>query len=110
MYARQGCCRYRGWLRYRLPKRFIRRHSQPLCIGQKQKWFLLELTGSSSNIRFDCGEKPEFDSWSWVNYWYPVRQIVDFKRDVYRRALKELAGAHIEIERKMEKFGAGQRA
>lgn len=29
----------RGWLRYRLPQRLVRTHSQPLCIGQKQKWF-----------------------------------------------------------------------
>lgn len=93
----------RGWLRYRLPGRYIRRHSQPLCIGQKQKWFLLELTTSASRIRFDRGEKPEFDNWSWVNYWYPIRQIIDFKREVYRRALKELASAHVEIERKTEK-------
>jgi putative (di)nucleoside polyphosphate hydrolase len=93
----------RGWLRYRLPKRFIRRHSQPLCIGQKQKWFLLELTDCPSSIRFDCGDKAEFDGWSWVNYWYPVRQIVDFKRDVYRRALKELAMIHTELERKITK-------
>lgn len=91
----------RGWLRYRLPQRYIRRHSQPLCIGQKQKWFLLELIGSTSSIRFDCGKKAEFDGWSWVNYWYPVRQIVDFKRDVYRRALKELAAIHTELERKV---------
>lgn len=100
----------RGWLKYRLPSRYIRRHSQPLCIGQKQKWFLLELTGCASNIRFDCGDKPEFDSWSWVNYWYPIQQIVDFKRDVYRRALKELASAHVEIERKTEKHKAAPRA
>ncbi len=90
----------RGWLRYRLPRRYIRRHSRPLCIGQKQKWFLLQLTGDSNRIRFDCGHKPEFDGWRWVNYWYPVREVVDFKRDVYRRALKELAVVHSEIERR----------
>ncbi|MFA5631902.1 MAG: RNA pyrophosphohydrolase [Porticoccaceae bacterium] len=95
----------RGWLRYRLPQRYIRRHSHPLCIGQKQKWFLLELTDSASNIRFDCGDKPEFDNWSWVSYWYPLRQIVDFKREVYRKALKELAVTHAEIERKLHKTG-----
>jgi putative (di)nucleoside polyphosphate hydrolase len=95
----------RGWLRYRLPQRYIRRHSQPLCIGQKQKWFLLELTSCPSNIRFDRGDKPEFDSWSWVNYWYPVRQIVEFKRDVYRKALKELAAVHTEIERNSDRAG-----
>jgi putative (di)nucleoside polyphosphate hydrolase len=38
-----------------------------------------------------CSDKPEFDDWRWVSYWYPLGQVVDFKRDVYRRALKELA-------------------
>ena len=33
----------RGWLRYRLPQRLLRHGSQPLCIGQKQKWFLLRI-------------------------------------------------------------------
>src|SRR6204780_1045862 len=27
------------WLRYRLPARYVRRHQQPRCIGQKQRWF-----------------------------------------------------------------------
>ena len=38
-------------------------------------------------------EKPEFDEWRWVSYWYPVGQVIAFKRDVYRRALRELAPA-----------------
>ena len=33
----------KGWLRYRLPKRMIRYNSQPLCVGQKQKWYLLRM-------------------------------------------------------------------
>ena len=32
-----------GWLRYRLPKRYLRYGNKPLCIGQKQRWFLLQL-------------------------------------------------------------------
>lgn len=91
----------RGWLRYRLPKKYIRTHSKPLCIGQKQKWYLLKLVGDESKIRFDRGHKAEFDGWQWVNYWYPVDKVVDFKRDVYRRALRELAQLHIEMERKV---------
>ena len=31
------------WLRYRLPPRYVRRNQQPLCIGQKQRWFLLRM-------------------------------------------------------------------
>ena len=31
------------WIRYRLPKRYVRRGRGPICIGQKQRWFLLRL-------------------------------------------------------------------
>ena len=81
----------RGWLRYRLPRRMIRTHSRPVCIGQKQKWFLLRIRCQESQICMDISEKPEFDGWRWVSYWYPLAQVVPFKREVYRRALKELS-------------------
>jgi len=80
-----------GWLRYRLPKRLIRHNSQPVCIGQKQKWFLLRMIGEDSRVSVDQGETPEFDGWEWVSYWYPLGQVVSFKREVYRRALKDLS-------------------
>jgi putative (di)nucleoside polyphosphate hydrolase len=57
------------WLRYRLPKRFIRKHSTPLCIGQKQRWFLLRVRCEESDFCLDRFDKPEFDSWRWVDYW-----------------------------------------
>lgn len=84
-----GCTK--GWLRYRLPKQLIRYYSQPLCIGQKQKWFMLRFIASEQKIRLDLSDSPEFDSWRWVNYWYPIKQVIAFKRGVYRRALQELA-------------------
>ena len=76
-----------SWLRYRLPKQLIRRGVKPRCIGQKQKWFLLRLVSKESHIRFDQSAKPEFNGWRWVNYWYPVKHVVSFKRQVYQRAL-----------------------
>jgi putative (di)nucleoside polyphosphate hydrolase len=84
-----GCTR--GWLRYRLPKRLIRYGRKPLCIGQKQRWFLLQLVESDRYVRLDLSEKPEFDCWRWVSYWYPLQEVVPFKRKVYERALYELA-------------------
>jgi len=78
------------WLRYRLPTKYLRKGTSPLCIGQKQKWFLLQLMGDEKLIRFDRGSRPEFDNWRWVSYWYPVRNVIDFKREVYRQALSEL--------------------
>lgn len=81
----------RSWLRYRLPPHLIRRHCSPLCIGQKQIWFLLRLTSCESRVCLDGSCEPEFDGWRWVDYWHPLSEVVFFKRTVYRRALKELA-------------------
>ena len=78
------------WLPYRLPERLIRQNTHPVCIGQKQKWFLLKMLADTSRISFDRTAKPEFDHWRWVDYWYPVDQVISFKRDVYKRALEEL--------------------
>jgi putative (di)nucleoside polyphosphate hydrolase len=80
----------RDWLRYRLPRRYVRRNSQPVCIGQKQRWFLLRLLSPESRLRFDTTPKPEFDRWRWVDYWFPLKNVIYFKRRVYRRALEEL--------------------
>ncbi len=79
-----------GWLRYRLPERYVRRKQTPVCIGQKQRWFLLRLLGKPELIRFDATSEPEFDRCRWVDYWTPVKEVIYFKRQVYVRALKEL--------------------
>jgi len=79
-----------GWLRYRLPQRYLRRREKPICLGQKQVWFLLRMVCDESRVRLDACDHPEFDSWCWVDYWYPVDNVVAFKRDVYLRALRQL--------------------
>lgn len=92
-----GCTR--GWLYYRLPEHFLRHHIQPLCIGQKQKWYLLRLISGEEKIQLNATETPEFDRWRWVNYWYPLKQVIAFKRHVYRRALEELAPLVPEVSK-----------
>lgn len=78
------------WLKYRLPKQYLRHGSEPLVIGQKQKWFLLKLTASEQKIRLDLSDSPEFDSWRWIDYEEPQDQVIFFKKQVYVQALKEL--------------------
>ncbi|MDG1121341.1 MAG: RNA pyrophosphohydrolase [Glaciecola sp.] len=80
----------RNWIRYKLPKRLIRSGTQPVCIGQKQKWYLLRLTCEEKDVDVLHSSHPEFDDWRWTSFWYPIRNVVSFKREVYRRALKEL--------------------
>ena len=84
----------RGWLRYKLPSTLIRHGKTPLCIGQKQKWFLLEYQRDAAEIILDSHPTPEFDRYQWVSYWYPLAHVVSFKRNVYQRALKELLVPH----------------
>lgn len=78
------------WLKYRLPKQYLRHGSTPLVIGQKQKWFLLELVSSEQKIRLDLCDSPEFDSWRWIDYHTPKDHVIFFKKQVYCQALKEL--------------------
>ena len=80
----------RKWLKYTLPERFIRKYQMPLCIGQRQLWFLLELVVADENINLLSFSEPEFDTWRWVPYWEPISKVIDFKRDVYQQALEEL--------------------
>ena len=82
--------RTRGWLRYRLPERYVRRRQRPLCIGQKQRWYLLKLLCDPDRLRTDTTVCPEFDRFRWVGYWAPVSKVIYFKRKVYARALTEL--------------------
>jgi len=84
-----GCTQ--NWLRYQLPKKLIRHGSKPLCIGQKQIWYLLRLHDDTDHaISLNHADRPEFDDWRWVDYWHPPTEVVSFKRDVYECALAEL--------------------
>ena len=78
------------WLRYWLPKRYIRQNKGPLCIGQKQIWYLLKLTADETYLDLSYTSEPEFDSWKWVDFWRPVEEVISFKRQVYQQALKQL--------------------
>ena len=83
--------RTRDWLRYEVPDRFIRRDARGFYKGQKQIWFLLQLTGFDTNVNLRATDHPEFDAWRWNQFWVPLEAVVEFKRGVYEMALTELA-------------------
>ncbi len=83
-----GCTE--DWLRYRLPKRYVRKNQTPMCIGQKQIWYMLRMVADEQAFDLGCCEKPEFDNWQWVDYWEPSKRVIFFKRKVYKKALSEL--------------------
>ncbi len=78
------------WLYYDVPEPF-RRTSRSMYRGQKQIWFLLRMNAPDEKINLYASGTPEFDAWRWNDYWVPLRDVIDFKHDVYRKALADLA-------------------
>ena len=83
--------RTREWLRYEVPTQWVRREWRGHYRGQKQIWFLLRLVGRDTDVHLRATDHPEFDAWRWNEYWIPLESVIEFKRDVYRQALDELA-------------------
>ncbi|MDE2600186.1 MAG: RNA pyrophosphohydrolase [Rhodocyclaceae bacterium] len=83
--------RTREWLRYDVPKNWVRREWRTTYKGQKQIWFLLRLVGRDNDVCLRASAHPEFDAWRWSDYWTPLDGVIDFKRGVYESALTELA-------------------
>jgi putative (di)nucleoside polyphosphate hydrolase len=98
--------RTRDWLRYEVPDRWVRREWRGNYRGQKQIWFLLRLVGRDCDVCLRATEKPEFDAWRWNDYWVPMETVVEFKRDVYQRALSELARYLRHRKARGEKHGS----
>lgn len=82
--------RTRDWLRYDVPREWLRKGWRSHYRGQKQIWYLLRLTGRDCDVCLRATDHPEFDAWRWSAYWDPVQAVVEFKREVYRSALEEL--------------------
>ncbi|MBL8492295.1 MAG: RNA pyrophosphohydrolase [Rhodocyclaceae bacterium] len=83
--------RTRDWLRYEVPKQWIRREWRDTYKGQKQIWYLLRMVGRDSDVHLRASDHPEFDAWRWSSYWVPLDAVIEFKRNVYQMALTELA-------------------
>ena len=74
------------WRTYTVPRRISRKAWGGKYIGQAQIWVAFRFTGEDSDIDIATDE-PEFARWKWTDVENLVRQIVDFKRDIYRDVL-----------------------
>jgi putative (di)nucleoside polyphosphate hydrolase len=91
--------RTRDWLHYHVPSHWVKREWRGTYKGQKQIWFLLRLVGRESDVSLRASGHPEFDAWRWHDYWVPLETVIDFKRDVYRLALEQLA-IFLDVDRR----------
>jgi putative (di)nucleoside polyphosphate hydrolase len=83
--------RTKDWLRYDVPRDWVRSDWRGHYRGQKQIWYLLRLVGRDSDVCLRATEQPEFDAWRWHDYWVPLDAVIEFKRAVYEAALNELS-------------------
>ena len=74
------------WLYYEFPETLKMSYR-----GQKQTWFLLELLAEDDRINLTAAD--EFDQWCWVDWWYPLKEVVAFKRETYRQVLEHFAAS-----------------
>ena len=77
-------------LRYDLPDDWRLHLWGGKYVGQEQDWFLCRFLGRDSDVNIDTAE-PEFRAWKWVEPATIPDLIVPFKRDLYRRLLREFA-------------------
>ena len=58
--------------------------------GQDQDWFLARFLGDDSDVNI-ATDDPEFREWKWIEPAQLPDLIVPFKRELYRRLLREFA-------------------
>jgi len=57
--------------------------------GQKQKWFITRFLGLDNEININT-KQPEFIDWKWIDPNMLPEVIVNFKRDLYLKLLREI--------------------
>ena len=78
----------KDWINYELPVELIPSLWQGRYRGQKQKWFLMRFCGSDEQVNI-ATSNPEFATWKWLAISELEKNIVDFKKAVYRKVIKE---------------------
>ena len=77
------------WLEYELPKNLVGIIWKGKFRGQKQKWFIVKFTGKEKEINLKTANQ-EFIDWKWIVPEKLPEVIVDFKRDMYLKLLKNI--------------------
>ena len=78
-----------GFFEYELPKNLVGIIWKGKFRGQKQKWFITRFLGEESEIDLDT-KHAEFIDWKWIEPKLLPKVIVNFKKDLYLKLLKEI--------------------
>ena len=78
-----------GFFEYELPKNLVGIIWKGKFRGQKQKWFIVKFTGKEKEINLKTASQ-EFIDWKWIVPEKLPEVIVDFKKDMYLKLLKNI--------------------
>jgi putative (di)nucleoside polyphosphate hydrolase len=76
------------WLNYDIPENLSHRLWNGKYRGQTQKWLAFKFLGDDSEINIKT-KVPEFKEWKWENHKNLPSLAVPFKRDIYKKVIKE---------------------
>jgi len=74
---------------YELPENLVGIIWKGKYRGQKQKWFITRFLGEEKEINLNT-KHPEFIDWKWIEPKLLPEVIVNFKKDLYLKLLKEI--------------------
>lgn len=77
------------WYTYEVPRDVISLNWDKSIIGQQQKWIIMKFTGEEDEININT-QNPEFSAWKWGDFASAPNDIVDFKKDLYRKLVEDL--------------------
>ncbi len=78
-----------GFFEYELPDHLVGIIWKGKFRGQKQKWFIVRFVGKEKEIDLN-NENQEFIDWKWILPDELPEVIVDFKKDMYLKLLKNI--------------------
>ena len=76
-------------IEYELPENLVGIIWKGKFRGQKQKWYITRFFGRDNEINLNT-KQPEFIDWKWLEPNKLPEVIVDFKKDLYLKLLKEI--------------------
>ena len=77
----------KDWLSYNIPKEIVRKIWKGRYLGQSQKWFACKFVGKENEINLNT-RNPEFTDWKWMKPQLLMKNVIPFKRELYKKILE----------------------
>jgi putative (di)nucleoside polyphosphate hydrolase len=86
-----------AWLRYSFPMNLQKSLWSGKYRGQEQKWFLMRFIGEDTDINLNT-KHPEFSNWKWVKIQILEDIVIDFKKEMYKKIVREFSQTIVNLD------------